>query len=223
MVHCATIAHVKPWALVLLLLLPATGLPADPQAQAFVQALVEAINSKDAAKRKALVHPGSLRCATEQDTLLDEQFARQARRGIPLNVSWTLTPAHPGQPLFADKFDYPVRPTHLLQLDFDTGPNRSTTLLLQLAKLGSEWREVSACPKPETLAAAKAASLARAQHREKVEQLLKSISPKVKEEVVALLKEGRKIEAIKAYRAASGEGLAVSKSVVDAIQEELPR
>lgn len=220
-----SITRVRRHALAALLLaLPVTALPAaDPQAQAFVEALVTAINSKDAAKRKALVHPDSLRCATEQDTLLDEQFARQARLPVPTDVSWTLTPAHPGQPLFADKFDYPVRPTHLLQLDFSTGPNRSTTLLLQLAKHGNDWREVSACPKPETVAAAKVAAQARAQHREKVEQLLKDISPKLKDEVVAMLKDGRKIDAIKAYRAATGEGLATSKSVVDAIEESLPR
>lgn len=216
-------ARVKPWALSLLLFIPATALPADPQAQAFVQALVEAINSKDTAKRKALVHPGSLQCATQQDTLLDEQFARQARLPVPTNGRWTLTPAHPGQPLFADKFDYPVRPTHLLQLDFETGPNRSTTLLLQLAKHGNDWREVSACPKPETAAAAKVASQARARQQEKVAQLLKSIPPKLKHEVVALLKDGRKIDAIRHYRAASNEDLSTAKAVIDAIQDELPR
>lgn len=208
----------------LLPLLSGTALPADPQAQAFVKALVEAINSNDTAKRKALVHPDSLRCATPgSGELLDEQFARQARRQVPTNVTWILTPAHPGQPLFADKFDYPVRPTHLLQLDFSTGPNRSTTMVLQLARHGSDWREVSACPKPETVAAARIASQARAQHKEKVEQLLKGISPKVKGEVVALLKDGRKIEAIRHYRAASGEDLSTAKAVVDSIQEELPR
>jgi hypothetical protein len=155
----------------LLFLLPGTALPADPQAQTFVRALVEAMNSSDIARRKALVHPDSLRCATPgSGELLDEQFARQARRQVPTNVAWTLTPAHPGEPLFADKFDYPVRPTHLLQLDFSTGPNRSTTIVLQLARHGNDWREVSACPKLETVAAAKVASQARAQHREKVAQ-----------------------------------------------------
>lgn len=81
---------------------------------------------------------------------------------------------------------------------------------------------MSACPKPETVAAAKAASQARAQHRQKVERLLKDVSPKVKDEVVALLKDGRRIDAIKAYRAASGEDLVTAKSVVDAIEENQP-
>lgn len=99
---------------------------------------------------KAPLHPDSLRCATaDKDALLDEQFARQARRPVPANVTWRLTPAPPGQPLFADKFDYPVRPTHRLQLDFSNGP------------------------------------------------LLKDLSPKVKDEVVALLKDGRRIDAIR--------------------------
>jgi ribosomal protein L7/L12 len=203
---------------------PAAFAATDPQAQAFVEALVSAINSKDTAKRKALVHPDSLRCATAgSDALLDAQFARQARRAVPANVTWSLTPAPPGLPLFADKLDYPVRPTHRLQLDFSTGPNRSTTMVLQMARHGGAWRQVSACPKPETVAAAKAASQARAQHRQKVERLLKDLSPKVKDEVVALLKDGRRIDAIKAYRAASGEDLVTAKSVVDAIEEELGR
>lgn len=222
MAHCATIARVKPWALALLLL-PATALPADPQARAFVEALVAAISSKDVAKRKALLHPDSLRCATEQDPMLEEQFARQARLPATADITWRLTPAPPGQPLFADKFDYIVRPTHRLQLDFSTGPNRSTTILLQLAKHGNDWREVSACPKPETAAAAKIASQSRAQHREKVERLLKSIPPKLRDEVVAMLGDGRKIDAIRHYRAATSEDLVTAKSVVDAIQESLPR
>lgn len=224
----ATIARMTrrtmPALAALLLALPGTGLASDPQAQAFVEALVAAINSKDTAQRKALLHPDSLRCATaDKDALLDEQFARQARRPVPANVTWSLTPAPPGQPLFADKFDYPLRPTHRLQLDFSIGQNRSTTMVLQVARHGGAWREVSACPKPETVAAAKAASQARALHREKVQQLLKSISPKVKGEVVALLKDGRRIDAIKVYRAASGEDLVTAKSVVDAIEEELGR
>lgn len=49
-------------AAILLLWLPAEAAAPDPRAQVFVKALVEAINSKDAAKRKALNHPDSLRC-----------------------------------------------------------------------------------------------------------------------------------------------------------------
>lgn len=132
----------------LLVFLPAMALPTDSQTQAFVESLVAAINSKDAAKRKGLLHPDSLRCATAgSDAFLDEQFARQARHAIPGDVTWSLTPAPPGQPLFADKFDYAVRPTHRLQLDFASGPNRSTTIVLQLARHGNDWREVSGCPK----------------------------------------------------------------------------
>jgi ribosomal protein L7/L12 len=224
----ATIARMTrrtmPALAALLLALAGTGLASDQQTQAFVEALVAAINSKDTAQRKALVHPHSLRCGTAgSDQLLDEQFARQARRAVPANVTWSLTPAPPGQPLFADKFDYPVRPTHRLQLDFSTGPNRSTTMVLQVAQHGGAWREVRACPKPQTVAAAKAASQARAQHRQKVERLLKDLSPGVNDEVVALLEDGRRIDAIKAYRAASGEDLVTAKSVVDAIEEGLGR
>lgn len=173
-------------ALIALLLLPAAAHPADPQAQAFVEALVAAMNSKDAARRKALLHPDSLRCATaDSDAFLEEQFARQARRPIPADITWSLTPAPPGQPLFADKLDYPVRPTHRLLLDFSSGAKRSTTMVLQLARYENSWREVSACPKPDTVAAARAASQARAQHREKLERLMKGSVVEVLEEGLA--------------------------------------
>ena len=214
----------KRQALALLLVLPAAALLADPQAQAFVEALVAAINDKDAAKRKALLHPDSLRCATEgKGLLLDEQFARQARFPISDDVTWRLTAAPPGQPLFTDMFDYPVRPTHVLQLDYATGPNRSVGLVLQLAQHGGAWREIAACPKPETVAAAKQASVARARLAEKVEQLVKTMPPALRADIDAQLRAGRKIDAIRAYRAATGEDLTTAKSVVDALEKSAAR
>lgn len=209
---------------VLLLAISGSAMPADPPAGIFVKALVAAINAGDLAQRKALLHPDTLRCSTPgKDLLLDEQFARQARFPIPASVTWRLTPAPPGQPLFADKFDYPVRPTHLLQLDYETGPNRSLGLILQLAQHRGEWREVAACPRPETVAAAKEASVARAKHQEKVDRLVRTLPAGLKAEVLAHLKNGRRIDAIRAYRAGSGEGLSTAKSVVDALEQSAER
>lgn len=192
----------------------------DAEVTAFTKNLVAAINSKNPDRSKALLHPGSLSCASSgQDMLLSDIFARQARNAIPPDYRWKVIPIPDGErPLFADKFDYPVRPTHLLTIDFDTGPHRSTSLVLQIARAGSGWREVTACPKPETVAAAKQAAQTRKQEQARAQQLALAMPPKVKAEVLRALAEGRRIDAIKAYRAATGEDLSMSKSVVELVE-----
>jgi len=184
---------------------------------AFVRELVAAINSKSPDRRKALLHPKALPCASgESGAFYQEIVARQARRTVPATSTWKITPVPPDQPLmFAEQFDYPVRPTHLLQLDFPTGPQSSTTMILQLARDGSGWREVIPCPKPETLAAARAAREARAKHSARVRALVAGTPSELRETVVRLFNEGRRVEAFKHYASVSGEDLATAKDVVE--------
>lgn len=163
--HCATIPRVK-FGLAAALLLAVACVPAQAQTEvdAFVRSLVDAINSKDPKQRRDLLHPGSLNCETPgKELLLDEQFARQSRFPIPGTVAWRLTGAPPGRPMFADRFDYPVRPTHLMQLDVKGENNKTMYVVLQLARNSGEWREVVGCPKPETVAAFRRAALPRAE------------------------------------------------------------
>jgi hypothetical protein len=187
------------------------------QAAAFVRGLVEAINSRSPDRRKALLHPKSVSCAgVESGSFYEEIVTRQARRGVPANYTWKMTQVPPQQPpMFEDKFDYPIRPTHLLQLDFETGPSRSTTMVLQLVYETNQWREVIGCPKPETIAAARAARQARAKRAERVRTLVAGTSPRLRDTVVKLFKEGRRVEAFKHYSSVSGEDLATAREVVE--------
>jgi hypothetical protein len=189
---------------------------ADPKA-VFVQELVAAINSKSPDRRKALLHPKSLRCATEaSDSLQDEMFRRQGGRGVPANYTWTVTAIPRDQPpMFADTFDYPIRPTHLLQIDYATGPTSRTSIVLQLVYDANEWREVTACPKPETIEAAREAKRTRAKQAEKVQALVASASPSVKSTVLKLLKDGRRVEAVTYYAAETGEDITTAKGVIE--------
>ncbi len=124
--------------------------------------------------------------------------------------------------MFADHLDYPVRPTHLLQLDFETGPNSSTALVMQIASEGGRWYEVAACPKPEAMAAAEAADVERARQAEKARALAERTAPDLKDAVVKLFKEGRRVEAFKRYAEASGEDLAMAKRVVELLAGHEP-
>ncbi|MDP3768222.1 MAG: hypothetical protein Q8S13_09415, partial [Dehalococcoidia bacterium] len=184
---------------------------------AFVKDLVTAINSKSPDRRKALLHPTSLSCTSgEAGAFHDQIVTRQARRPVPADYKWKITPIPADQPLmFADQFDYPIRPTHLLQLDFQTEPRRSTTMIFQLVHDANQWREMTPCPKPETIAAARAAKDARAKHAEKVQALAASTPTPLREAVVRLFKEGRRVEAFKHYASVTGEDLATAKDVVE--------
>jgi ribosomal protein L7/L12 len=188
-----------------------------PDPGAFVEALIAAINGKSLERRRALVHPAALPCTRgESRAFWDETILRQARRAVPPGYTWKVTPLPGDQPLmFADQFDYPVRPTHLLQLDFPTGPTGSTALIVQLALHADGWREVAVCPKPEVVKAARAAAAARARHAEKVKTLAAGVPAPLRDAVLRLVGEGRRVEAIKHFAGATGEDLATARDVVD--------
>jgi ribosomal protein L7/L12 len=196
----------------------------DPAQAAFVERLVDAINSKSTDRRKALLHPKSLVCATaESNSFYSEMTSRQARQTIPPGYKWKITPIPANQgPMFADKFDYPIRPTHLLQLDVSTSPTSSTSIILQIIFDAKQWREVTACPKPDTIAAAKAAEQLRMEQAKRVEMLVANISPELRQTVVKLVKEGQKVGAIKHYAEVSGENLSTAKDVVERLAAQAP-
>lgn len=193
----------------------------DPQA-AFVQELVGAINSKNLDRRKALLHPKSAVCLTETSGSFHEaMFGRQARRGIPATYKWIVTPVPRDQPpMFGDPFDYPIRPTHLLQIDYATGPTHSTSVILQLVYDAGHWREVTACPTPETIAATREATTLRAKQTERIQALVAGISPALRHEVLNLIKAGRKVGAITHYATVSGEELSTAKAVVEQLEAQ---
>jgi hypothetical protein len=205
-------------AIFLLLPVPEGARAAGTDRQsAFVQAFVKAVNSRNKEQQKALLHPGSLACGNgEGISFFNESFLPRPRGPVPANFRWRITEVPPGQPpMFADKFDYPVRPTHLLQIDYDSGPNRSTTMVVQIVHDGGRWSVVSACPTPETAAAAETAKRDRANRAERARTLADSIPPKAKETVVRLLKEGRRVDAIRRYSEETGEDITTAKEVVE--------
>lgn len=204
----------------LLVLATAVDAPAQPAADeaAFVKDLVEAVNSKSLEARKALLHPKSVTCARPEtaalrDELMNEQATRQT---VPPTYRYKLLPTAPDKPpLFADKLDYTVKPTHLVQIDYETGPNRGATLILQAIHEGGVWREVFPCPKPETVAEARAARAARPQQEARIKGLVDGMPAGLRAEVQKHLQAGRKIDAIKHYREATGADLSTAKAVVD--------
>ena len=202
-------------------LLTLTAAPAqsqeDGQTRAFVAGVVDAINSKSAERRRALMHPKSLPCAgLEPDSFFRMIVDNQAKDTVPANYRWKLTPVPADEPLmFAGKVDYPIRPTHTVQLEFQPEPYHGKVMLLYVVRDANRWFEVLACAKPEMVAAARAARQAKAQREERVRALAAAISPELKAQVLELVKAGRRVDAAKHYQAASNEDLTTAVEVVE--------
>lgn len=198
------------------LALGAAAQTADPAAEAFVRQLVQTINRGDPASRRALMHPAALRC----ERLLAESPWAPQRQAIPVGHRWRIEPAPAAsQGLFAERFDYPVVPTHHLHIDYTAAPNRTHSLVLQLVHADGRWHEVTGCPKESTMEEARRAAPQRAQQDERITRVAAQLQPALKAEVRRLVAEGRKIDAIMSLRQATGEDLAVAKGVVERMTE----
>jgi hypothetical protein len=193
--------------------------PAD---RAFARDFVAAINSQSLEARLALVHPQARVCtAGEVGEWWRNAVARQAKDPVPATHKASVTELAGVLP-FAERFDYPVKATHQLQLDYTVPPNRFRSILVFLAKDGARWTEVVPCAKPETVAAIRANQQARARDAERVKALAARTSPALRDAVIALHKSGRSVEAYQTYARESGEDLATARAVVELLAEGAP-
>ena len=127
--------------------------------QAFVRSLIDAINARTVAARAALVHPQSRACITgDVGEWWRDSVTRQAETPVPADHTWTMmTLSADDARAASDRFDWPLAPTHALQLVLRDGPSTSRTLIVRVAKDGGTWAEVVPCAKPETVQAIRAA------------------------------------------------------------------
>jgi hypothetical protein len=190
--------------------------------RAFVDGFVAALNSGSLEPRLALVHPGARDCtAGEVGEWWREAVARQARDPVPAQHTAHIAELASAPP-FGERFDYPVRATHQLQLDYTPAPHRSRTVLVLLARDGNRWMEVVPCATADTVAAIRARRQERAKEAERIRTLAARAPADVRETVVKLYTSGRSADAYQAYARASGEDLATAKAVVELLAGGAP-
>ena len=189
--------------------------------RAFATALVAAINARTVEARAALVHPKARLCITgDVGEWWRESVLRQGRPPVPAGAASKITPLSPDDARAAsDRFDWPVTPTHVLQLDITDAPAKSRTLLFRLVKEGGRWVEVVPCAKPETVVAIRAARAETARRAERAKALAASTWPELRERVLALYRSGSRIDAYKLYARETGEDLTLARDVVDLLAE----
>ncbi len=207
---------------------PATSAAADavsrPVTEAeFLKALAAASRSGKPEAVKALVHPATVqRIDGHNKDFFREYLFRGATRAIPETHRVITTAIARDAPLpFEGPFVYPVRPTLSLQIDFEEPRGRSVSMMRSvLVDDDGVWWLVVALPTSETLARMKRSKAAADEIEKLAPDLARKIEAPLLGELRALLREGRKISAIKRYREVSREGLRVAKSVIEMLEAE---
>ncbi len=189
---------------------------------AFVKAFVSAINAKDVGKLEALIHPKCRAAVTDANkAYFDEMFERDLDRKIPADYRLTVTPIGPDDPLpFVPMVTYPARPTHTVQIDYEESDNRGVTLVRWVVVEESSWWLCLQIPTAEAMAKRQEMKKENQRRQARAVQLKAELKDPLLAELKDFLKQGQKIQAIKHYRAASGEGLALANDVVELIRAE---
>lgn len=194
-----------------------------PGHEQFIGKYVAAINAGEIEALKRLIHPGCLACINDENRdYYDDYFSREFKDHIPDNYKMLdMKPIGGDEPLMMpDMLYYPVRPAYWVQIDFETKPNSSKSILRQVVKSGDTWFMVLPCPKPEAVKRFKEVKIAKEKQKERARLLLQELKDPLLSELTGLLKEGMKIEAWKKYSAETGEDISMAKEVLSYIEIE---
>lgn len=194
-------------------------------AEGFAKLFVDAVSSRSTERRLELLHPKSRACINSQTEMYYSWiFSRQMRYVIPdarYKVSVELLPE--GRSWTTDgKSNYPVRPSHQLQIDIDAGPNNSSSLVFLVVRDGSRWLEVLPCPRLDAVADARRSTAEFDRQEQRARKLAAELANPLRAEVIALARAGRRVDAIRKYAAASGEELVIARRVVDLLMAGNP-
>jgi len=190
----------------------------DPKhPEVFAKRFVDAVGSKNPDRLKALLHPKSLACINAQNQeFYDSIFSRHLKTTIPANYKSAVEPVARNQGLpFENELVYPLRPSHQVQIDFNTAPYSSTTVVLLVVYHAGQWHEVLPCPGPDTIAKMRVHKEESAKQDRRAQQLAANLSDPLRAELMDLLRNGQRVDAMKRYAAASGEDLTMANRVVE--------
>jgi len=192
----------------------------------FAADYVTAVNGQDLERLRRLVHPKSLACITDQNRdFFDDIFARAVRRKLagPYRVARPRALGKAAPPTVPAAMGvYPVQPTHEIQIDVDTGPASSVTVIREVASSNGVWLEVLPCPTAEGLAAFRATKRTADEEQARARALVGELREPLLSEIKGLLRGGRRVEAMRRYSAASGENATMARRVVDLLESDKP-
>jgi hypothetical protein len=199
---------------------PAAAQPSIQEQQRFAQAYAAALRSQDVRQLEATIHPATLACITPANrAYFDAIFQSQLEIGLRLGPAIAikqLTPVTERRVtvLPPEGFAYPVQPSYRIQINADR-PDRSIAMQAYLAPGPGGWFAVHPCPNAVGMRYFAELSPKRNVDGAVVEKLDASMPPRLRDEVSALLGQGRFIDAVHHYMAANGADASTASMVVE--------
>ncbi len=186
----------------------------------FVKPWIAAMQSKDKAAMERLYHPAVRACmnpATKEffDFVLEREVQDAAAGAYHVAK---ITPMQQPAPTFLPEEDvkYPVRPAYEVQIAVE---HSDLTYIRFLAPANGSWYEVYPCPNQKGMAYLREQQKEGAEQRKKVAQLAAGLKDPLRSELKDLLRQERKIDAVKKYQAAASVDLTTAVLVMDALQK----
>lgn len=185
------------------MLLAARVLAADAEAAirtTLVEPCLQAVRTNDKALARFL-HPQVRACINDRTREYFESGDLLKPNGLtPKHRIAKLTPqSGPGNLFFRpeDGFTYPVRPAYELILEAGQENNQIVQIIRYLAPSGGSWYFVEPCPNEKGMAFFHESLAKAAEQRRQVEVLVAQLKDPLLSELKDLLKQHRKIDAVK--------------------------
>ena len=182
----------------------------------FVERYAKVLQDRDVENYKRLVHPRCRACINrDQDDYYELLFhSKQYLTVRKVEATYKILPESA-----LTGMTYPLKPTHLIQVNLRVDEFKSKILHVQVAQDNGSWFEVISCPVPEVLQTMRASAIRESAEVARAETLLSSMRDPLRSELTALLNQGKKVSAITRYREVSGEELSVAKRVIELLDK----
>lgn len=201
--------------------LPGCSPPATQESpQASARQWVEAVRSDDPQVRRSVIHSATLNCMSEQYRTYFAQLFQWQRRAVETgDFAVTVTPAGQiaaGSSAVAHS-DYPIAPEYNARVDF-SGEGRTSSLDAFFASNEGGLREVLPCPEPGVAVRMSERKLADSLHASDVAARLDGMPAGLRSSVSALLREGKKVDAIRLYALETETDIMTARDVVEGLR-----
>jgi len=194
--------------------------PLSAAQKEFADSLVAALNSKDAARLKALIAPEALSCFDKsRQPYLDGWLRRQFRASIGKDHQVTVAKLPPDFSAKATRVKFPVVPTHALIISYDGAGARRTYRRL-IAQQDNHWRLILGCPTDAAMVNFNKSEQIKAKAVERADKLMPQVKEPLAAQVRALVAKGDRMGASKLCAEELHTDLLTAREVVARVSGE---
>lgn len=196
----------------------------DSAQEELVVKYVQMVNHDDLEAIMKIIHPLNVSEITpENKDYYEAILERDLKRTIPSKITYKIEPVREAQLADWEKnFNYSVRPSHLMTIEFWEGINKSTAIMRQIGQSEGDWYIILPQPKSETLQAFRRNRWFEIEQERLAREKYQNMDTKLIAEIQRFLKEGKLASAIKLYIKETGEPVAMAKRVIDLVISNMP-